>query len=471
REQHSSYYAHIMAQRTEDFKGAQQRQALLETEADGENVRTAWQWSVEQHQVGQLSQSVDGLCQFYLWRGRFREAEALMRSALSTLGITITATIDPQPLLLQIKLLIWQGIFARILGRREAAEQSLKVTLQLLIHESLHDHDTQSLQAFALLHLGETMREVDRTAARQYYEQSLALYRASDYPWGVANTLDALGWLIQHWGSYDEARQIYQESLTIRQTLDDRRGVANALRAVGGVALYQGDLVQAEKLIRDSIAMMSPKGDRIGLATCLGKLGETLINGGRFQEAEVPLNEAKAIYEGLGMADSKAFIEAILGLALLHQGDYAEAQQRTTSVLDYFQSVGSRRGSAYARLILGWIFLAQNAVTKAYEHLEESRTIYVELSQRDELGQTHALLALVAHLRHNPEGAEHHLQQAQQIAESIQAFMPHLLALAVTTRIQRTQNETPTVWLHNQIAHHPIVVASCWFGQLLSTGD
>ncbi|MCB0061992.1 MAG: tetratricopeptide repeat protein [Caldilineaceae bacterium] len=469
RDQHCTYYSRLMAQRGQEYIGPQQQQALSETEVDGENIRTAWQWAVGQRYVPQLAQCVDGICQFYVWRGRFQDGATLVQSAMSALLSASPVPFSLQELRLQVELAIWQGIFAHLLGREEEAQQRLHDSLQLLMEPPLVAEDVRLQQAFALLHLGNTLRETDRALARQQYEQSLALYRATEYSWGVANALDALGWLIQHWGGYREARRLYQESLTIRQQLGDQRGLATALRAVGGVALYQGDLEQAEKLIRESITLMEQNGDRMGLAVCLGKLGETLIGLGRFQEVQEPLQSAQALHHELGLTEPAAFIAAIQALALMHQGDYAEAQRHVEPILAHFQAVRSRRGRAYALLILGWAALARNATVQAQEQLEQSLALYHDLGQQDELGQAHALLALIAHCHHNTAEAQIHLQQAQQIAETIQAFMPRLLALTVQVRLYRDQAEpTLAMWYYSQIAHHPLVATSRWFADLLT---
>lgn len=469
RSQHCVYYAGMMAQRALEFIGPRQRQALLETEADMENIRAAWRWAVEQGHIQYLAQIVDGLCQFYVWRGRFQEGEVMVQRALAKLAAPVSSPAAQDEIVLRAELLIWHSIFARYLGRKEEALHLVGASLDLLADTLLADRDVRQEMAFALLHRGETLRESDRAVARQNYEQSLALYRATGYQWGVANTLDALGWLIQHWGGYSEARQIYQESLTIRQSLGDQRGIASSLRAVGGVALYQGDLEQAERLMRESIVISQNKGDRPGIAACLGKLGETLIGLGNFHEAQKPLQEAKALYINLGLADPAAFIEAILALSLLHQGDYAQAQHLAEAVLQHFRTVRSRRGNAYALLVLGWTCLATNHASAAYKHLEECLTIYRDLGQQDELGQAHALLGLVAHLHHADGEAQAHLQRAQAIADNIQAFMPRILALSISVRIKHDQGQSAeAAWLRQQIAHQPLVAASQWFAQVLN---
>ncbi|MCB0099580.1 MAG: tetratricopeptide repeat protein, partial [Caldilineaceae bacterium] len=416
----------------------------------------------------------DGIAQFYVWRGRFREGNALITAASN--GVTVdSAPADPaSPLyierwLLQIELLIWQAVFARYLGQRDDAIQLLNKALALLSEPQAAAVDVRQVRAFALLHMGETLRERDRAAARRCYDESLTLYRAAGNHWGAANALTALGWLVQHWGAYDEARRLYQEGLTIRQQLGDLRGAAVSLRSVGGVALYQGDLAQAEQLIRESIEMAQRKGDRVGVAASLGKLGEVRIGLGQLAAAREPLQEACTIYLNLGMAEPCAFIQAIEALARLHLGQYAQAQEQARRVLTHFRAGHAQRGVAYALLVLGWSTLTSDAAT-AHTHLTECAEIYAELGQRDELGQAHALLGLAAHRLGDDAEAHAHLQQAAEIAQSIQAYMPYILAQLGRAHIASAQQQ-PTIAAayFDPIAQEPLVTASQWAISLASS--
>lgn len=476
REYFAAFYAELVARCAAIFTGPDQRAALLEMELESENIRSAWYWAVTQRHVNQLAMMVDGLSQFYVWRGRFREGDALTAAAHAKVSEAAAAQTprgaDGSLWLLRIELLIWRGIFARFLGRRQDAIQLLNQSMQLL--EQPIPADVRQVKAFALLHLGETLREGDRDQAQRCYEQSLALYREANNRWGAANTLTALGWLVQHWGAYREARQLYQEGLNIRQELGDLRGTAVSLRSVGGVALYQGDLTRAEKLIRESIEISQRQSDRVGVAASLGKLGETLIGLGQFQPALEPLQEARAIYHNLGMAEPQAFIEAIEALAKLHAGQYEAARQQAESVLSYFRRANAQRGVAYALLVFGWAQLANESAADARTQLAECIEIYSALGQRDELGQAHALAGLTAYLLREEDAAHEHLRQADQIAQSIQAYMPRVLAqIVLTFMAHHLAAQNPSMQIDNAILSEPLVAASQWARSLtahLSSG-
>ena len=62
-----------MQQREADLKGRRQVAALVEIEADFENVRTAWLWALHQKSYTAINQMVDSLSLFCEMRGRFAE--------------------------------------------------------------------------------------------------------------------------------------------------------------------------------------------------------------------------------------------------------------------------------------------------------------------------------------------------------------------------------------------------------------
>ena len=87
------YYTDALQAWGADLKGLRQLEALAEIEADLDNARAAWAWAVERgpeqamdrRQVNWLGRALEGLCDFYEWRGRYREGEAVCRKAVAFL--------------------------------------------------------------------------------------------------------------------------------------------------------------------------------------------------------------------------------------------------------------------------------------------------------------------------------------------------------------------------------------------------
>jgi predicted ATPase len=460
RRRHSAYYVAALQQLELKLKGPWQQSALAELDAEAENVRVAWTWTVAQSEVVWLEQAMAGLGYFYLRRGRYQDGEAAFRMAVEHLAGP-ASNIEGR---LLAKLLAWQGVFSHYLGLTGLAQQLLQQSLAMLNSPELAAEEVRSEQAFVLWQLGEIARETDRPAARQWVEQSLALYRALDDGWGLANVLASLGWLVQHVGAYDDARQLYEQSLQLRQAFEDRWGVAGSLMSLSGVVLYQGYPDEAERLVRQSIDLHQTQGDRAGLARSLGKLGEALTWLGRFSDACAPLEEGRAIYKELGLREAAAFFEAMLGHAMTHQGNYEQARQQAETALATFHEADSQRGMAYAYLVRGWVGLAVAAETGARDWLDRSRTIYRTIGQRDELAQALILLGYLSYRQANLAQAEQYLLEAWPIATEIRAFMPMMLAVPLQALLWLARDKPEqAARLHALVWRYPFVANSRWF--------
>ncbi|MCB9099789.1 MAG: tetratricopeptide repeat protein [Anaerolineales bacterium] len=461
RRRHSAYYLAALQQLERNLKGPAQQAAFSELDAEAENVGVAWNWAVAQAELTGLAQAVAGLGYFYLRRGRYQDGEAAFRLAVDHLTTPATA---PEVRLLA-QLLAWQGIFSHYLMLSEAASQHLQHSLTMLDSPALVAEDVRGERAFMLWQLGEITREGDRPAARQWLEQSLALYRALDDDWGLANVLASLGWLVQHGGAYDDARRLYEQSLQLRRTLQDQWGVANSLISLSGVVLYQGYPDEAERLVRQSIALRQEQGDRAGLARSLGKWGEALTWLGRFADAYSPFEEGRAIYKNLGLHEAAAFFEAMLGQTDLHRGHYEPARQQAAAALATFQEAASQRGMAYALLVRGWTGLLLTAApTEAGDWLASSRTIYQVLGQRDELAQVLTLLGYLSYRQADLGQAQQYLRDAWRIAVEIRAFMPMMLAVPLHALLCLAQDKPePAAQLQALAWRYPFVANSHWF--------
>lgn len=480
RDQHCQYFAESMVKRGQELKNQRQRNAMLAIERDGVNLHLAWLWAIKEGQLDRLMQMADTLCQFYEWRGRYSEGAEKVALALS--GVenetsrgqqsTAGSEADPSAYLLHANLLIWQGVFEYKLGSLVQARALLLKSLFVLQSVRSQLMDVKGMRAFALLHLGTAVRESDRESARQYYHESLALYREVNNDWGTANVLAALGWLIQHWGGYDDSRELYQESLAIRRTLGDHRGMADSLRWLAGVILYQGDPTAADRLVCESVAIHRDMGDIAGIAGSLSKQGEVLMSLGAFERAHNSFNEAKALYNELGLHGQGAFVDAMLCLNDIHLGNHHAALGQIASTLDHFRRVQSRRGTAYALLIQGWALSTDGDPLQAKQSLEEAIDHYMSLGQKDELGQSHALLGYAHYRLGNIDAAQRSLNDAEDIALEIQASMPHLLSTVFRIRLAFDKKDDEEISrLTSLIVKHPLVAQSRWSKAIMGVSD
>ena len=71
-----------------DLRGARQMEAIAELEPKAENLRVAWQWTIDHRDWQLVEQAMDGLGFFYEWQGRLEEGEAAVQMASDALHAT-----------------------------------------------------------------------------------------------------------------------------------------------------------------------------------------------------------------------------------------------------------------------------------------------------------------------------------------------------------------------------------------------
>jgi predicted ATPase/DNA-binding SARP family transcriptional activator len=324
RNRHCGYYCAALRGWAEDLKGARCEVALAELDREIDNARAAWNWSIEQAQVEQLGHAVEGLCRFFVWRGRAKEGEAACHSAAERLQ-----SIDSsESLLVLASVLAWQGSFCYSLGHLEAARDLLGRSLAVLGQPELADRDLRSVKAFALAKLGLVIQlaVVDHQEAHRLYQESLTLYRALIDRHGIATVLWYLGRIAHHRNNLAEARQFFEESWVIRQSLGDKRAMAMSLEWLGAVALAQGRLEDGEGYLRQCVSLSQEVGYREYVADGLMSLGLLLGHRGEFVQWHSLIQEAMEIHEELGLHVSRAVAPSFLASAEVHLGRYEQAR-------------------------------------------------------------------------------------------------------------------------------------------------
>ena len=341
---HAGYYTRFLADQAEGLWGGRQREALLEIEAEIDNIRAAWQWAVDQLKVEDIQKSADPLGIFYDFRGRYLEGARTFEQALTRLkGLES----DPQAALtLAILATVLGGLYVR-LGRLEEAEAQLHwgealyrrldlppipgfatdpvfmlgiiasirgdyVETALLAERSLrtseaHGHLLNRGAAYYLLGRAAFL-EGQYEAARQHFQQAYTISQTALDRWFMAYCLMELGNIEAALGHYRTASDHYTAGYNIREEFNDPEGMAVALNHLGQIALRQSHYAEARQLYQKSLAIAREINNRGSAATALAGLGETALAQEEFSTARQWFNQA------LKIAREGQFVSFILGL-------------------------------------------------------------------------------------------------------------------------------------------------------------
>ncbi|MBI5563548.1 MAG: tetratricopeptide repeat protein [Chloroflexi bacterium] len=304
------HYADFLHQREKYLRAGRQKEIMAEIGEEIDNVRAAWQWSIDRANWDLVARGSEALFFFYDLRSLVQEGVELFAAAAARLTESAQAgqAIDHRLLgcLLarQARLLHRQG---RLDQARALYQQSLDLHTRLGARRDsafartylgdlnwmTGDYDT----AYQLLRdsveictlngdgylLGRTLNSLgivasirgDYTAAGELYRNSLAIQREIGDRIGQSLVLNNLGGIAFLRREYERAKFLYEESLTIQTEIDDRRGEAMVLTNLADVALASGNKLDAKWFLQWSLTIRKETGDLVGSVYTLNSLGET----------------------------------------------------------------------------------------------------------------------------------------------------------------------------------------------------
>jgi DNA-binding SARP family transcriptional activator/predicted ATPase len=468
---HCAYYTDALHRWEADLTGARQQLALVEMEADSENIRAAWTWTMEQDHVERLDQAMEGLQHFYWHSGRFQEGEAAFAAAAgaATAMAPVAATVVDKAacLRVQVRALAWQSNFQRAMGKRDAAARLQQQCLATLRAPALAGSDTRLERAILTWAMGVTICMADYEEGRQRFEESFSLFRELDHRWGMAWALNASGNMSMFLGAYGDAWRRLEESLAIYRARGYLPGVAGSVSRMACIASMEGRFDEAEGLARQGVAASLEAGSQTQWALALVDLGEVLEKRAKLTEAHAVLQQSLALLTDLGHRVYITQAHTDLGSVELHLGRYEEGRDHAQTGLALAREHGPRFCVALNLLLLGCLELAQRAPATAYQLLEESAAVYREVGHKDDLGVALACLAVATRGLGDTPRARQHLRLALEIAQESEALLPLLWALPATALLLAGEGENErAVELYALASRYPLVAKSRWFADV-----
>lgn len=339
---HSTFYMQFLARLEDNLMGGEQKAAIAAIKSDLDNVRTAWDFAVENAQVEMIQEAAASFANFCQIQSHYQEGARLFEQAADAVGAAPSSEQAAHTLLL---LQAYQAGFYLRVGRLDDAEKILhacEVTYRELGIPPVAGFTTDPAFNLGILSLirgdyiaamryGEQMRVTSEEHSHQYNQQlayhllaeaaiglgdyeaalrhaqkSFKLLSETGNRWFMAYTYNQLGAIAHALEDYTTAQGYFESGYRIREEFDDPEGMALALRHIGEILVQQQHYQDAQDHFQRSLSIYGEIGDHGGSAQVLTDLAGLEITSGNPYAAHEYLRQA------LKIAASIDFIALIL---------------------------------------------------------------------------------------------------------------------------------------------------------------
>ena len=246
---HCRYFMDFLIRSEPNLKGQKQTETIREIEADFENIRSAWNHSIDRRFYDTLAQASESLFWYCAFIGHFLTGINLLQLATTDLDrYSDDDSILP----------IWGRLQARLIYLRSAfvgSYSQLDATRELLLQGLRHAKDSENTYEIAWYHrlLGDLHCKFQNyDTAMMYFEESLRSFRKLEDQFYSALTLGGMAHVIWMMGDVDTAIEYEQEQLVIQQEVGDRINGILTLACLSNHLSGIGDLTTTEQYLNQA---------------------------------------------------------------------------------------------------------------------------------------------------------------------------------------------------------------------------
>lgn len=319
RELHSDWYLSLAAAAASQLTGRDQSSWANRLEEEIDNLRAGFDYCLQRSAATSALQYCRSLQHFWRMKGHYAEGRSACERALDYLPDT--ATFEDRA-----GVLTAAGAIALHQADYRSANAYLEESIKL--HSDVAPREGHAA-ALNLLGWVKVVEGGDLAQAHDLHQESLGIRRSSNDAFGIAWSLESLGFVAWKQGSFELAKEYLEESLSLRRSIGDSDGTSRSLNSLGMVALSQGYLVNAEKYLKEGLQIRRELGHRLGIAWSLEGFAQLAARIGRLANAAVYWGAAELLREEMGSPLSpievdihKAgveSIESVLGMEVYHE--------------------------------------------------------------------------------------------------------------------------------------------------------
>jgi predicted ATPase/class 3 adenylate cyclase len=201
----------------------------------------------------------------------------------------------------------------------------------------------------------------DNANAKRAAEESVALYRQSQDPRGLAFALIVLAYPLEFLGEREQAEAGLQESYSIARSEKDTYLICRSLNRLAHVIvdLYH-DLHLSQGYVEESLRLAREAGLRSQEAQACEILGFIAIHRNDYDAARAYLNESASVYEDIGATFNVILEKSNLAHLERRLGNYTRALEYYRETITAFRDMGQTGAVSHQLECFGFIALAQN---------------------------------------------------------------------------------------------------------------
>ncbi|HMV47342.1 MAG TPA: CHAT domain-containing protein [Blastocatellia bacterium] len=231
-------------------------------------------------------------------------------------------------------------------------------------------------EADTLLALGEVLDEQDEAQkAIEQYQSALTLYRAEMERSGEADALGNIGASYSALGETEKAIAHHQQALALRRATNDKSGEATSLYDIGFVYDQIGDETKAVEFGLQALALWRELKDAPGEARTLNLIGVAYDAMGDKQSALNYFQLSLPLRRQAGDVRGEAFTLANLGDISNTLGERRQALDYFAQARVLFKQLGSNRGEAVMLNNLGKFYALLGDEEQAVAYFKQARTL------------------------------------------------------------------------------------------------
>lgn len=379
-QRHSDYYLNFVTQRSAALYGEAPQLPLTEIRQELENIRQAWQWSVDNNHLIPLLEGngLAGLIRFYLATGLRAEGEALFAYALRRLeradeeASSIPHQLRQNLLAALTEMLIPQGKFEQALAHAQA-----------VIGLAVSRQDAAG-QAWGQQLLGAAhAKKGDLAAAYQHLQAALALVRQSGQRARESEILRFLGTTARDLGDRVQASHYLAQALRLNRAMGNRMWEQADLLFLGAVSMERYDYVAALSYLQDALALIKTTGEQGVESRIENAVGFGLAALGQYEAALDHHHHSRRISLQIGdpFQESHALHNLCTVSRKLGRWEMAESYGREALRLGLENKLLDPEACAWQHL--GYLFLDVERLAEAADAFARARMGWLALNDTD----------------------------------------------------------------------------------------